>query len=362
VSERNPVAVKAVQVVLGSLTVLLVYLLGRAWFDERTGWLAGLLTALYPNLVAFTHLLWSETLFIFLLLGLFLVLVRRLELPGRGTCLAAGVLLGLSALTRSSIAYFALPLVAWMIWIQRESWREGALRALLVLLAAGAVIAPWTYRNQGIHDGFVFLDTNAPYNLWRGNHPTSFTNRYEEIVPHYEWPFDDIPVHPVARQGASMLVNQTIVETKNMQPTDLEVTRYATHAARRFIREQPMTFIRRIRYRMIDMWNPTSFMIRHLRLEAYGEVSPLVKTSLTLLAMVSYGVVLPLGLIGLALAWRDPRIWLVAALIAFLNAITMLAFGLTRFRIPLMPFFMIGASHAIWYAVGVWRRRRSPAE
>jgi hypothetical protein len=147
-----------------------------------------------------------------------------------------------------------------------------------------------------------------------------------------------------------------------MEPTDLEVTRYATDAAWNFIREEPMTFIRRIRYRMIDMWNPTSFMIRHLQLEAYGEVSPVVKTSVTLLAMVSYGVALPIGLIGLALAWRDPRIWLVATLVAFFIAISMLAFGLTRFRIPLMPFFLLGASHAIWCGLEAWRRRRSSAQ
>ena len=54
----------------GSLAVLLVYLLGRAWFGHREGLLAAWLCALYPNLIAYSHYLWSEPLFIVLVLFL----------------------------------------------------------------------------------------------------------------------------------------------------------------------------------------------------------------------------------------------------------------------------------------------------
>ena len=54
---------------LGSLAGLLVYLLGRAWFSHREGLVAAWLCALYPNLVAYSHYLWPEPLFIALLLS-----------------------------------------------------------------------------------------------------------------------------------------------------------------------------------------------------------------------------------------------------------------------------------------------------
>ena len=94
ISGRSPVAVKFAQVLIGSVTTLLVYLLGRAWYGHRTGWWAALLFALYPNLIAFTHLLWSETLFIFLFLLLVLMLTRTRELPDRRTCVLAGGVMG----------------------------------------------------------------------------------------------------------------------------------------------------------------------------------------------------------------------------------------------------------------------------
>ena len=40
----------------------------RRWFDHRRGLLAAWICASYPTLIAFTHYLWSETLFILLLL------------------------------------------------------------------------------------------------------------------------------------------------------------------------------------------------------------------------------------------------------------------------------------------------------
>lgn len=359
VSDRNPVAVKAVQVLIGSLTVLLVYLLGRAWFDHATGWWAALLFAVYPNLIAFTHLLWSETVYIALLLGLLYVLTRRTELPGRAACAGAGVLLGLVALTRSSIVYFLPFLVAWMIWQHRRDWKEGALRALVMCAVAGALVAPWSVRNYQIHDGFVLIDTNGPYNLWRGNTVTSYTRRYEPFVPHYAWPFGSIPVHPLAREVASVLVNQIVIETDNMSPTDLEVIAYASDSAWGYIRAHPVVFLKRVYYRMVDMWNPTSFMIRHFRLRAYGEVHPVVENAATIAAAVSYLLVLPLGIVGLALALRDSRIWLVVLLIGFFTGIAALAFGLTRFRLPLMPFFLIGAAHLL-QLVRARRRGRAP--
>ena len=57
------------QLWLGTALVLLTAALGAALFDPRTGWVAGLLAALSPALVAHSHYLWSETSFAVLLLA-----------------------------------------------------------------------------------------------------------------------------------------------------------------------------------------------------------------------------------------------------------------------------------------------------
>ncbi|MCH8224123.1 MAG: glycosyltransferase family 39 protein, partial [Chloroflexi bacterium] len=95
VTGRSVLAAKAAQVVLSGLTVLLVYAIGRSWFDRRRGLIAAGICALYPNLIAFSHYLWTETFFIFVFLLAVWLLTRRDRLPTTGQCLIGGLLLGI---------------------------------------------------------------------------------------------------------------------------------------------------------------------------------------------------------------------------------------------------------------------------
>src|SRR5262249_35133142 len=63
---KDPWSVRPVQAVLGALTCVLVYFVGRQLAGRRVGVVAGLLTALYPPLILFTGRLLTETLALFL--------------------------------------------------------------------------------------------------------------------------------------------------------------------------------------------------------------------------------------------------------------------------------------------------------
>ena len=67
------------------------------------------------------------------------------------------------------------------------------------------------------------------------------------------------------------------------------------------------------------------------------------------------------GLVGLIASHRNPHAWLVIALLLFFTAIHTLTFGLTRFRLPLMPFVILFASHAIVLGIKRWYAVRSRA-
>ena len=123
--------VRLLQVALSVLASLLVYRIGRAQWGERAGLTAGAFVAFYPSQVAFSHLLWSETLFGCLVL---LALERLLAADARRsarTALAAGLLLGLASLTRSS-AVRSAPVRAAARLARRDSRsRAGRPRAAL---------------------------------------------------------------------------------------------------------------------------------------------------------------------------------------------------------------------------------------
>src|SRR5262245_36704957 len=346
-SGRSLLAVKLAQVLLGSLSVLLVLDLGRSWFGESAGRAAAWFAALYPNLIAFTHYLWSETLFIFLLLAGLVALSRQGGPPRVRAALLAGALFGLAALTRAPIAYFLPVLSAWILFVHRGQRRAALAAAALVPAAAFLVILPWTLRNTLLHGGFVLIETNGPYNLWRGNGPGAFEDRCSPDVPHYPWPFECIPLSPVGNRYAWVLIADVKRALGKEDPSDLEVIRYAQRAAWDEIRAHPATFVRRIGPRLADMWNPTSFLVRHLYVGAYGPVPAPIATLLAWWAMLAYLAAAVLALAGAWLERRSPLTWLVALLVLLCPGITALSFGLTRFRLPLEPLLIVLAGAAL---------------
>ncbi len=352
-------AVKIVQLLLSVLTVFVVYRIGRRWFDERCALAAAALCALYPNFIAFTHYLWSETLFVFLV-TLAIAYVTRGKDASRRELLVAGLLFGLAALTRSAILYF-LPVVGlWLVWVHRAQGPRALLRPAL-LLAVLVPIAPWTVRSCLLHEGFVLIDTNGPFNLWRGNTPTTFASRANPPGGTYAAPFDGLPLMPVASQNPRLLVELVKRDLHEPQPTDLEIARHARRLAWNHIREDPTAFLRRGWIKIVDMWNPTSFLLRQFRVGAYGATNATAEALLGWSAVLGFLVTMGAGLVGLFASRRDPHAWLVIALLLFFTAIHAVTFGLTRFRLPLMPFVILFAGQAMALGAARWHAARRRA-
>jgi hypothetical protein len=138
---------------IGTVTVVLVGLLGRAVAGARVGLVAAALAAAYPMLWTADVSLMSETLYGALLVGALLAAAARRPA-------LFGILLGLAALTRGE-ALLLVPLLAVPLL-----WRRP--RSLAVAVAAFAlVLAPWTVRNLVTFDAPVLISSNAS-GLWVG--------------------------------------------------------------------------------------------------------------------------------------------------------------------------------------------------
>lgn len=355
---RSLLAVQLVQVALGLLTVGLVYGLGRAWFGRRAGLIAAAWCAVSADLVCFAHYYFSETLFVCLLVAVLYLLVRGAAPPAPAAAAAAGLLAGLAALTRG-VAVYALPLLAaWLVWRHAERAPRALRRAALFLLAAALPIVPWSVRSTRLHGGFVLIDTNGPFNLWRGNAPDTFADRAHSPEGQYAAPFDGLPLMPVARQTQRVLVETCRRELGHDRPTDLEIASCASALALREIRAHPGVFLRRAVIKLIDLWNPTSWFMRRMRTGAYGHVLPLVEGLLTWAAVCLHVALLALAAAGAWLARRRPETWLLLGLVGYFSAVHAVSFGLTRFRLPMLPLLMLLAGCAL---AGPWRAaRRSP--
>ena len=144
-------AAQALNVVLGTVVVVLAALMAWRLAGRRAALVTGLLAAVYPPLVFNDGPPLSEPL------GLLLLLATALLLLDRRTAWA-GASSGLLVLTRASAQFFVVALAGWILW--RLGWR----RALSYVLCLALVVSPWVLRNWYRLDSPV-LTTSLGFNL-----------------------------------------------------------------------------------------------------------------------------------------------------------------------------------------------------
>jgi hypothetical protein len=146
---------------VGAATVGLVGLVGRQIVSDSVGLVAAVLAAISPMMFLPEATLMSETLFVFLVtLALFQAgRVRAAPTPARFAVL--GLILGLGVLTRAEAGVLALLLIVPLaIRVPAASPLRRVALAGLGLVVVGAVVVPWTLRNQSTFDAFVPVSNN----------------------------------------------------------------------------------------------------------------------------------------------------------------------------------------------------------
>jgi len=185
---------RLVQMALGLLNVVLLFLLGRSVFPRGVGLISAALMATYWVFIHFEGELTSPTVAVCLLL-IFMNIVRSWSVrPTAGRALAAGFVFGLFVLFRPNGVLFVPVLVVWMVWLRGgiSAWRSVLPSAVAVGVGVAATLAPPLIRNAVVAQDFVFLSSYGGINLWVGNNPdadcmTPKIPELEEIAGIEDW-------------------------------------------------------------------------------------------------------------------------------------------------------------------------------
>jgi dolichyl-phosphate-mannose-protein mannosyltransferase len=165
-------AARLVGVIAGAVTTVVVVLLTARLAGREAANAAALIHALYPSFVFFSVTLWSETLFILLLLALLFLVVRAIdsgsEVPsGRIFVLGCGTALLL--LTREAALAIVVGL---LVWLAVRLPRGRRLRTVGgVALVAVLLVMPWSAAASWFVGRPIFLTAAGMYNLALGNNP-----------------------------------------------------------------------------------------------------------------------------------------------------------------------------------------------
>jgi hypothetical protein len=307
------------QVLLTGVAVLYLVRLGRRVVGERAALAAGWLYALHPTLVFFATRLWSETVYATLLLiALEQLLLAREQ--HRGRAIVTGVLVGLCVLLRG-VATYMLPIFAlgllWERWRTRAAW----LQVLALGTAAVLVVAPYSAYATHKFGAFILSDRTLGQMMWLGD------NDFEPIT------FD---------VGNGQLHDDDYDRTtgqgrEHCAPKERPIERdlCETENGKAWIRAHPAEFARRMPLRLAQLFNPNSFLTRHLRTGGWKHLPQVVDEGLCWLVVAASFLTVLGAAIGAWTARRAPYLVVVALTTAYhLAAIAALA-GLSRYRVPL---------------------------
>jgi hypothetical protein len=165
---------RIVLALIGSLAVLLTFLVGRRLAGPVAGLIAAAAVAVYPALLEYGGMLMSEPLATTLLAGAILAVLwagdaersRRWALPG--------ALFGLLALTRPEYLGVAILLAA-VVFARGigVEWKRALARAAVLLAGVAFVILPWTVRNAVVLERLVPISTGGGQVLFAGSYMPS---------------------------------------------------------------------------------------------------------------------------------------------------------------------------------------------
>ena len=314
-----------VEVVLGTALVLVTSLLGWALFDARTGFAAGCIAALYPTFIAYSHFLWSETLFALLVTAALAGLVFMERRQSLGLAALAGLLFGAAALTREIALPVAGAGVLWAVVAARPGERRAAaVRGALVLGFASLVVLPWTLRNYG-HFGRVLPISSVGWiAVGEGN-----------ALEGARW------LRPAA-PGRSEFRREVLAI-----PGEAERAAWARRRTFAIIaQQQPAWIFRKLAHNVPLLLSPDAFQLYKLRNGSYGDVSAAIVHLVTTATVLSYALVAGLAAFGVAAARRDHRRLLACLVLGTVVCLHVLANANSRFRMPWMPLVMVYAAHA----------------
>jgi 4-amino-4-deoxy-L-arabinose transferase-like glycosyltransferase len=340
----SAVAIRALQALLSGASIPLVYGIASRVGGQQTARTAAALFAFDPILIGFSHLLWSETLFITLFLAGIHLLLRDPAPVRPAGWFAAGICFGLGGLTRSMLLTLMPLLLPWLLlWVRRQEspdWKKAALCFAMLTIGTCTVILPWSIHNLRAWESFFLVDTNGPYNILIASDPTAhrvdFNNNWDT-----RW----------GRIGRTPYLLEVRKNASAAQQRALQM-------ARENVAREPLRYLGGSLWQAWHLWTLDNFNLRHLRMKKYPDVSGGWIAVTTIVMSGATILLFGLGALGLVSMPPSPLRGFVTLALAHTTLLYGVLFSLSRYSAPLRPLLAICAAYLLTHPVLVRQRFR----
>lgn len=303
-------------IVISVGTVWLVYRLAEIlWGPAVAPAIAALAAAVYPHFIFFAVSELSESVFIALICGAFILYYERRWFSGH-------IVLVLSILTRPSVELLApLLILVFAVVVHHMTFRRAFTQVALLALVYTIMMSPWWYHNYQRYGEFVRLAPADGHPLYSGNNPMN-------------------------RSGGGLGMSEgagdaDLSEYRKIEDP-IERNQALRDAAIEYITSNPLHFIEMAGVKFVRFWRLWPHTNEY-------------KNPLTIVvSLASYGLCLAFCIVALVqhmrTRWRH-----LAPLVLFacyLTAVHMVTIGSIRYRIPIEPFIIVVASASMTAFLG----------
>lgn len=329
-------SIKIPQILLAMVTLLFSYVLGHRVAGERVARVTALLFALHPTLAWFTNTQWIETIYIFFLFGSMAFLLDARAGRLRMAALA-GLFLG-GAMLFKGVATYLPPFFLAAALAPREggwswaAWKASILRrnneAAIFLVTVVLAVAPYSMYASRIQGGFLVVDATVGHVLYLGNNdfpPLTFDYGNGMLTQPLFGKYLRAGRRPCPREGVPPVVS----------------SRCEVEATKEWIADNPERFVERIPVRLAQLFNPNSFLTRHIRWGYWTGLPWWAKEALCAV-IVAFSVALTwAGTVGAWARARGPYAWMAVTSVVYTVATTVMSYGMTRFRLPMEALWLV---------------------
>ena len=311
-------AARITVVLLSALTTPLIFLTGERLFGRKAGIAASFIHILHPSFIAFSHFLWSETTFIFILfLGVYLAL-RSMEVESQGKniayALGLGIIMGLLVLTRAAALTFLVAIVS-IVFFKKKSWKLRIAALLTAVAAFSVVLSPWEVYLYKRTQRFVAVSNFSYRNLYLGNNPWVREGMtYEQREP-----------NPKKRGALAHYARERSISSEEAAK-ELALKEISTHFGK---------FILRSIKRGLLLWTFDFFPLRHAAHVVYPPMPGVLIIFILLIFILWHTVLILFSVFGFLI--KSPKSGMKAFVLVLIAAGILpyiLTFANTRFNLP----------------------------
>ena len=344
---KNFFLLHLVQFIIGSLSNVLVYKIAGRLFDKPTALLASFLCACSWILIYFEGEFLIPVLYIFWILLLFFFLTRPQPCSLKNLA-CASVTFVLALYTRPNILLF-LPL--FLLWIgyqsrtiERIEWASTFRRIGVVCVVIGIGMSLFAIRNRVMTGTTAWLPSQGGINFHIGN-SLAANGREAVSFPGHDStaPPEELRDHPFFLDSVWLSYTRQAFEETGRILNQSEVSSHWLRKALSDIQQDPARWIGLMFRKTYYFLNATEIPSNQPLIAYWNHYSGPLK----FLQFNAFGVLLCLFVVDILINRRNwKRYLLVYAFMAAYAVSVILFFVTARFRIPLLPFLIMFASHA----------------